>query len=115
MIASSRVLASHSDPQRPHARDRPVPVVTDLPTLTRCAAPALAFSRTRHEEECQQKRELKDDLGLDHVEGRTYHGWAHHVVLTAVEFTFLQIERGRATVEPRPMLDRFRRNAPLRR
>ena len=52
----------------------------------------------------QQYRELKDDLGLDHFEGRTYPGWQHHVVLTAVAFTFLQIERGRTTVEPRPTL-----------
>jgi len=89
----------------------------------------------------QQYRELKDELGLDHFEGRTYQGWQHHVVLTAVAFTFLQIERGRATPEPRPtlpvvrgwvrevmgllyvihnkrllsMLDSFRRSPPLRR
>lgn len=89
----------------------------------------------------QQYRELKDDLGLDHFEGRTYPGWTHHVVLTAVAFTFLQLERGRAAVGARPtlpvvrgwvreimgllyvvhnrrlltMLDSFRRNTPLRR
>ena len=100
----------------------------------------VALARSRWPIE-QQYRELKDDLGLDHFEGRTYQGWTHHVVLTAVAFTFLQIERGRATIEPRPtlpvvrgwvreimgllyvvhnrrllsMLDSFRRNAPLRR
>jgi SRSO17 transposase len=100
----------------------------------------VALARSRWPIE-QQYRELKDDLGLDHFEGRTYPGWTHHVVLTAVAFTFLQIERGRAIVEPRPtlpvvrgwvreimgllyvvhnrrllsMLDSFRRNAPLRR
>ena len=100
----------------------------------------MALARSRWPIE-QQYRELKDDLGLDHFEGRTYQGWAHHVVLTAVAFTFLQIERGRGAVEPRPtlpvvrgwvreimgllyvihnrrllsMLDSFRRNAPLRR
>jgi hypothetical protein len=100
----------------------------------------VALARSRWPIE-QQYRELKDDLGLDHFEGRTYRGWAHHVVLTAVAFTFLQIERGRATVAPRPTLpvvrgwvreimgllyvihnrrllstlDSFRRNAPLRR
>lgn len=89
----------------------------------------------------QQYRELKDDLGLDHFEGRSYQGWRHHVVLTAVAFTFLQIERGRPRIGPRPslpivrgwvrqimgllyiihsrrllaMLDDFRRNPPLRR
>jgi SRSO17 transposase len=89
----------------------------------------------------QQYRELKDELGLDHFEGRSFQGWAHHVALTAVALTFLQLERGRATRDPRPtlpvvrgwvreimallyvihnrrllrMLDSFRRNAPLRR
>jgi len=110
-----------------------LPVATSLVDLV-----ALARSRWPIE---QQYRELKDDLGLDHFEGRTYQGWAHHVVLTAVAFTFLQIERGRPTDSPRPtlpivrgwvreimgllyvlhnkrllhMLDSFRRNAPLRR
>jgi SRSO17 transposase len=89
----------------------------------------------------QQYRELKDELGLDHFEGRTYQGWQHHVVLTAVAFTFLQIERGRDASDPRPtfpvvrgwvrevmgllyvihnkrllsMLDSFRRSPPQRR
>ena len=100
----------------------------------------VALARSRWPIE-QQYRELKDDLGLDHFEGRTYQGWAHHVVLTAVAFTFLQIERAHPTDGPRPtlpvvrgwvreimgllyvrhnrrllhMLDSFRRHAPLRR
>ncbi len=100
----------------------------------------VALARSRWPIE-QQYRELKDDLGLDHFEGRTYQGWTHHVVLTAVAFTFLQIERARATDGPRPtlpvvrgwvreimgllyvlhnrrllhMLDSFRRHAPRRR
>jgi len=36
----------------------------------------------------QQYRELRDELGLDHFEGRTYPGWAHHAVLNAAAFTF---------------------------
>jgi len=100
----------------------------------------VALARSRWPIE-QQYRELKDDLGLDHFEGRTYAGWTHHVVLDAVAFTFLQIERARQPDAPRPtlpavrgwvrevlgllyilhnrrllgMLDSFRRNAPLRR
>ena len=100
----------------------------------------VALARSRWPIE-QQYRELKDDLGLDHFEGRTYQGWTHHVVLTAMAFTFLQIERARPADGPRPtlpvvrgwvreilgllyilhnrrllaMLDSFRRNAPLRR
>jgi SRSO17 transposase len=44
----------------------------------------------------QQYRELKDDLGFDHFEGRRYRGWTHHAVLVAVAYTFLQTERTRA-------------------
>ena len=100
----------------------------------------VALARSRWPIE-QQYRELKDDLGLDHFEGRSYPGWTHHVVLAAVAFTFLQLERARHPAAPRPtlpvvrgwvrevlgllyivhnrrllgMLDSFRRNAPLRR
>ena len=43
----------------------------------------------------QQYRKLKTDLGLDHFEGRTFPGWHHHVVLTAITYNFLQAERRR--------------------
>jgi len=57
----------------------------------------------------QQYRELKDDLGIDHFEGRTYGGWTHHTVLTAIAFTFLQLERLRADDDaPRPTLPTVR-------
>jgi len=89
----------------------------------------------------QQYRELKDELGLDHFEGRSYRGWTHHAVLTAMAFTFLQLERQRDAAAARPtlptvrfwvreimavlyivntrkvlnLIDSFRRNPPLRR
>lgn len=44
----------------------------------------------------QQYQHLKDELGLDHFEGRSYAGWHRHVALTAVAYTFLQRERQRA-------------------
>jgi SRSO17 transposase len=57
----------------------------------------------------QQYRELKDELGLDHFEGRSYRGWTHHTVLTAIAFTFLQLERMRTgDDEPRPTLPHVR-------
>ena len=56
----------------------------------------------------QQYRELKDDLGIDHFEGRSYRGWGHHTVLTAVAFTFLQLERMRSDDAPRPTLPHAR-------
>ena len=48
----------------------------------------------------QQYQELKTELGLDHFEGRSYPGWQHHVVLTAVAYAFLQRERMRADADP---------------
>src|SRR4051794_19909302 len=48
----------------------------------------------------QQYQELKTELGLDHFEGRSYPGWTHHVVLTAVAYAFLQRERMRRSVDP---------------
>jgi len=56
----------------------------------------------------QQYRELKDELGIDHFEGRSYRGWAHHTVLTAMAFMFLQLERRRSAAEPRPTLPHVR-------
>jgi SRSO17 transposase len=43
----------------------------------------------------QDYRELKDALGLDHFEGRTYRGWNHHVTLVTVAHAFLTTERRR--------------------
>jgi SRSO17 transposase len=71
-------------------------VTASLKTLVR-----LARSRWPIE---QQYRELKDELGFDHFEGRTYPGWTHHTVLTAAAFTFLQLERRRSPNDARPTL-----------
>jgi len=46
----------------------------------------------------QQYQDLKDELGFDHFEGRSYPGWEHHAVISAVAYAFLQKERMR----PRP-------------
>jgi SRSO17 transposase len=51
---------------------------------------ALAHQRWPIEQQYQQ---LKTELGLDHFEGRTFPGWHHHVVLSAVAYAFLQQER----------------------
>ena len=56
----------------------------------------------------QQYRELKDELGIDHFEGRSYPGWGHHTVLTALAFTFLQLERRRSQDALRPTLPHVR-------
>ena len=38
-------------------------------------------------------RELKDALGLDHFEGRSFRGWHHHVTLVSVAHAFLTLQR----------------------
>jgi SRSO17 transposase len=53
---------------------------------------ALAKIRWRIEHDY---RELKDALGLDHFEGRSYGGWHHHVTLVSVAHAFLTLERRR--------------------
>jgi len=43
----------------------------------------------------QHYQDFKSELGLDHFEGRSYPGWQHHMVISAVAFAFLQTERRR--------------------
>jgi len=38
-------------------------------------------------------RELKDALGLDHFEGRSFRGWHHHVTLVSLAHGFLTVQR----------------------
>jgi hypothetical protein len=38
-------------------------------------------------------RELKDALGLDHFEGRSFRGWHHHVTLVSVAHAFVTLQR----------------------
>jgi SRSO17 transposase len=63
------------------------------PTVSLKALVRLAHQRWAIE---QQYQELKDELGLDHFEGRSYLGWNRHVVLTALAYAWLQQERERA-------------------
>ena len=44
----------------------------------------------------QDYRELKDELGLDHFEGRGWLGWHHHVTLVSLAFCFLRSEQARS-------------------
>ena len=55
-------------------------------TASRHALVQLAHHRWAIE---QQYQELKDELGLDHFEGRSFVGWHRHVVLTALAYTWL--------------------------
>ena len=67
-----------------------LPRGTTLPRIVRLAHQRWAIE--------QQYQDLKDELGFDHFEGRSYPGWEHHVVISAVAYAFLQKER----LQPRP-------------
>ncbi len=38
-------------------------------------------------------KQLKGQLGLDHYEGRSWHGWYHHTALVSAAHGFLTLER----------------------
>jgi len=40
----------------------------------------------------QSYQQLKEELGLDHYEGRGYSGWHHHVTMTMLAYGFLLLE-----------------------
>ena len=43
---------------------------------------------------CEQAhQQLKEELGLDHFEGRSWRGLHHHALMTMICFEFLQLER----------------------
>jgi SRSO17 transposase len=102
-VRPANVKLRHADPgaelpvrwllaQWPDAKDAPtdfwlssLPADTPIEDLV-----ALAKLRWRIE---QDYRELKDALGLDHFEGRSWPGWQHHVTLVSVAHGFLTRER----------------------
>jgi SRSO17 transposase len=43
--------------------------------------------------------QLKDELGLDHFEGRSWTGFHHHAAMTFLAYGFLALERRRAAAE----------------
>lgn len=55
-------------------------------------------------------RDLKQELGFDHFEGRSYPGLERHLVLTALAYVFLQLERGRKRSSKLPSLNSIRRS-----
>lgn len=96
------LLAERQGPTTPVQRY----YLSNLPLTTPVARLArLAHCRWAVE---QQYRDLKTDLGIDHFEGRTYPGWQHHIVLTALAYAFLQKERLRRTRGPTITLPQIR-------
>lgn len=81
-----------------------VPEDVDLMELV-----SLAKLRWRIERDFE---ELKDELGLDHYEGRGWRGFHHHGVLCMAAYCFLAAERGRLSP---PQAVAFLKPAPLPR
>jgi SRSO17 transposase len=70
---------------------------SNLPAGTsRLAAVRLWKSRWPVEQGYQQ---LKEELGLDHFEGRSWRGFHHHAALAILAYGFLLLERHRGTVD----------------
>ena len=65
----------------------------DLPEkLSRKRLVQIARGRWRVERDYQQ---MKEELGLDHFEGRSWTGWHHHVTLVMLAHLFLRLEQKR--------------------
>ena len=68
--------------------------VSNLPAGTTCLrAVRLWKSRWAVEQGYQQ---MKEELGLDHFEGRSWRGFHHHACLVMLAYGFLLLERQRA-------------------
>lgn len=106
----SRFAACRVQPAHGHAQERAElprvwvlmewPVESEAPTrywfsnlgedLSLPRLVQLAKLRWRVEQNYQQ---LKEELGLDHYEGRGWQGWHHHVTLVCLAYAFLLLER----------------------
>jgi SRSO17 transposase len=62
-------------------------------------AEAVALWKQRWQVE-QGYQQLKEELGLDHFEGRSWTGFHHHAALTVLAYGFLALERQRSTAPP---------------
>jgi SRSO17 transposase len=81
-----------------------LPSKTSLATLVR-----MAKLRWRVERDYQ---ELKQEIGLDHFEGRTWRGFHHHATLCSVAHAFLALRRALFPPEPSEMDDLSRSPRP---
>jgi SRSO17 transposase len=121
-FARLRVRPAHRDEERTEPRpeewlliewprDEAEPTKYWLSTLPETTPVAdlvrLAKLRWRIERDYQ---ELKDELGLDHFEGRGWRGFHHHGALCIAAYAFLAAERARLS-PPEPLS--FLRAAPL--
>ena len=51
----------------------------------------------------QGYQQMKEELGLDHFEGRSWRGFHHHATLVMLAYGFLLLERHRGQEHPLPV------------
>jgi SRSO17 transposase len=51
----------------------------------------------------QGYQQMKEELGLDHFEGRSWRGFHHHAALVLLAYGFLALERQRAAAAEKPV------------
>jgi hypothetical protein len=56
-----------------------------------------ATRNDQHHTMSQSHQQLKEELGLDHFEGRSWPGFHHHAALCFLAYGFLASERARGT------------------
>jgi SRSO17 transposase len=69
---------------------------SNLPATTRCVRAVRLWHRRWMVEQGYQQ--MKEELGLDHFEGRSWHGFHRHATLVMLAYGFLTLERLRAPV-----------------
>ncbi|MFO0848602.1 MAG: transposase [Gemmataceae bacterium] len=71
--------------------------LSNLPAGTSCLRAVRLWKRRWPVEQGYQQ--MKEELGLDHFEGRSWRGFHHHAALVMLAYGFLLLERERARVE----------------
>lgn len=74
--------------------------LSNLPAATSLEQ-AVGWWKTRWQVE-RGYQQLKDELGLDHFEGRSWPGFHHHVTMTFLAYGFLALERRHTEVHAAP-------------
>jgi len=93
--------------------------ISNLPAEA-ALADGVALGKQRWQVE-QGYQQLKEELGLDHFEGRSWVGFHHHATLPFLAYGFLALERHRDNEPPAEQtedptaLPPFRRAGPRRR
>ena len=80
---------------------QPLPFFS-APMTTYCQRTRFAHASSSTQAKCRRKsglartdtdyHQLKEELGLDHYEGRSWNGWHHHVTLVMLAYSFLTME-----------------------